>query len=263
MGYKCTFMDNEVYSAKDVNAMFANLTSEGIALVDSGNVLSDLNTAVSEVTSEGVQLFVDSCKLTKTDGVYKIGEGVCFMPDGSTITFDSDGYEISPVSGVKNYVYLKRNETMNRIDVIVSQTAGGDGTVPIAEIGEGGAITDTRKFSKAKVKLNQLGNVEQFSLQMYGLREKTIDVGRSDFSRIILNNVLQTSTSGTQTKFIVNGNNVMSISDGETLNLSFHIGVNYSNSFEIQITKSGSVLTFGSTRTVATYSYLIDFEIIT
>lgn len=266
MGYKCTFMDNEVYYAEDVNAMFANLTSEGVALRDSGNTLSNLNEAVSEVVSEGVASFPDSCKLTVTDGVYKIGEGVCFMPDGSVITFDENGYVVSPIAEVTSYVYIKRNDTMNTIDVIVSDAEGDADSVPIARIEADGTIFDTRKYSRAKVKLDQAAQIENFKGTIIGSYNGTettvIDVGRSDFTRIILNNIK--FNDGTKDYTVVPSyHNVVEIKDGEEITFSMHVMINHSTIFSVYITKNANTLKFKTLRADNGREYQVDFDILT
>ena len=262
MGYKCTFMDNDIYYAKDVNAMFANLTSAGVVLSDSGNLLSDLNEAVSEVTTEGVQNFPDSCKLTVVDGIYKIGEGVCFMPDGSAITFDKNGYEISPLADSVSYVYLKRNDTMNTIDVVVSDTAGDANSVPIAEIDASGIIYDRRKYAQAKVKMNTDAEVRNFVCTINGGDDPLVlDVERGDFSRIIVNNVKFPSGNTIITEY-PSYHNIVGIQDGVELTFYICRGANYSADVIVYVTKNGSELTFKLARYADGYPYTIDFDIL-
>ena len=166
MGYKCSFMDNEAYTAQDVNDAIGRIAGDGAAFSDAGDTLADLNTALAGIVGSGTQLC--GCGVTETDGVYKIGAGTCFMEDGSQITFDSDGYEITPEAEVKNYVYVKRNVTENTIDVIVSQTPGSGDFVPLAEIAEDGSVSDTRKFATAKVVLKSGQNIPARSFTVKG-----------------------------------------------------------------------------------------------
>ena len=189
MGYKCSFMDNESYTAQDVNDTIARIAGDGVAFSNAGNTLSDLNTAIAGIVDSGTQLC--GCGVTVTDGMYKIGAGTCFMGDGSQITFDADGYEFTPEAEVKNYVYVKRNAVENTIDVIVSQTAGSGDFVPLAEIEADGTVSDTRKFATAKVMLKSGQGIPSRSFNVQGYvppaTSKTfiVNAGYSEWKYII------------------------------------------------------------------------------
>lgn len=244
MGYKCAFMDNGVYSADDVNGIISRLTSAGVVLANSGNVLADLNTVTSEITSEGIENYPDSCKLTVADGVYKIGEGVCFMKDGSTIIFDADGYEISPIENTYCYVYLKRNAPLNTIDVVVSETPGEGDFVSIAEIDEYGIVFDRRIFSKAKVKLTTEKTLKSYVFELDEANgiSITADLGTSDFSNIILTGAHRIISGVKYGALIAIYNNMKAIADGETI--VFHLGANEGNSASLSVSfkKDGQYL---------------------
>lgn len=190
MGYICTFMDNDTYTAQDVNTAFSHLTSEGVAIFeDTGDLTADLDSAVSEVVSSGAVL--GACKVIEEDGTYKISAGTCFMADGSQITFDSNGYEITPIENTKSYVYLKREEANNTIRVVVSSSAGETGTVPLAEISALGVIADKRKFAMAKIGLSTANIVRSGSVNIYDVHPPigdilTIDMGFSGFKYLIV-----------------------------------------------------------------------------
>ncbi len=264
MGYKCTFMDNDVYYAKDVNAVFSKIVSEGVVLKDSGNVLSDLNDATAEVVSEGVQSFPDSCRLTLTDGVYKIGEGVCFMPDGSAITFDADGYEITPLKDKKSYVYIKRNDTMNTIDVVVSEEAGGDGSVPIAEIDLDGTIYDKRQYSTAKVRLCQEAEVRNFTMQIEGEPNTVfeIDVENGNFSRIIINECKIYNGDNLVYRTYPAFHNCLDIVDEEELRTPLAKNTNNPTIVTLYITKIGTKIQAKVAGTTIQYKYIVNFDVL-
>ena len=154
MAYKYLFMNNNIYTAQDVNDAISSLISGGVSNYPLGlNAVADLNSSLAEMTAQGVQYKGTSCLVTNTNGVYKISEGTCFMNDGSQIVFDGDGYEIAHTSGVKEYVYLERDVVRNKINVVVSETSGGEDTVALAEINADGSVTDRRRFAKAKIAL--------------------------------------------------------------------------------------------------------------
>ncbi len=214
MGYKCTFMDNETYTAQDVNEMFSHLTSQGVCFSDTGSTLSDLNAATSGAVTEGV-MDQSSCLVVKEDGVYKISKGVCFMSDGSAITFDEDGEEIVPISGATSYVYIERNIPENCIDIVVSQSAGGDESVPLAEIDADDVIHDKRKLAKSKVVLGVADTLRNFTQEIvfedYNTPEYTVEIGEG-FTYFILWNV-----GG---KYYPGAENLIAIADGETIKIT-------------------------------------------
>ena len=84
MAYKCLFMDNDVYTAQDVNDAISNIASGGICGYPFGNsALSDLNAAIAELANGGTDYKGTSCLLVNDGGTYKISEGTCIMNDGS------------------------------------------------------------------------------------------------------------------------------------------------------------------------------------
>jgi len=190
MGYICTFMDNDTYTAQNVNTALSHLTQSGVAIFQStGDIIADLNTAISNVTSSGV--IQGGCVVTVNSGVYKINAGTCFMEDGSQITFDSNGYVITPIANTKSYVYLKRDEVNNTIEVKVSASAGETGTVPLAEISSAGVITDKRKYATAKIALSSANIVRSGSINIDGRTRPTgeilrLDVGFSGFKYLVI-----------------------------------------------------------------------------
>ncbi len=191
MGYKCKFLDNEVYAAQDVNEMFAYLTSGGVTFSDSGAVTADLNSAVASAVSAGAAGY-EACRVVSEDGIYKVSAGVCFMYDGSAIEIDSEGEVITPIAGTASYVYIKRNISQNSIDIVVASSAGGEDSVPLAEIDVSGNISDKRIFARSKVPLGVPRSLRDFSQQImftnYATPEYTIDVG-ADFTHFILWNI--------------------------------------------------------------------------
>ncbi len=94
MGFTCRFLHNQVYSAQDVNQAFSRLTSQGVSLFsDTGNPLTDLNTAVSNLVTDGIELDYDACKVVSTGGgSYKVMPGTAIMPNGEMITVDTGVY---------------------------------------------------------------------------------------------------------------------------------------------------------------------------
>ncbi len=224
MAYKCSFLDNETYSAQDVNDIFARITSGGVVFADTGYTIGDLNTAVSETVTEGVTRDTNSCKVIKDGDTYKISKGACFMNDGSTIIFDEDGQEIEITPGIINYVYLERNIMANSIDIIVSGSAGEEDSIPLAEIDEAGEIFDRRKYSKAKVDFTMSERVRNFTANIpecTGTASETIevDLGEGAFSYVTIWDGKRTYNGSDETR-VSSGKNLVPLVEGEYVTMS-------------------------------------------
>lgn len=214
MAYKCTFMDNEEYTAQDVNEVFSRMTSAGVVFVDTGDTLSDLNAAQAEAISKGILSDATSCKVVCEDNIYKISQGSCFMYDGASITFDEDGKVIQVTEGVKNYVYLERNIAENTIDIVVSEEEGGSKSVPLAEIDEDGVIYDTRQYATSKVVLGVPNTLKNFTYEFKGAGTKTIEMG-ADFNYLIFWSGSYAPTNSSPVSYVSSYENLMELTDGE------------------------------------------------
>jgi len=153
MALKGYFLDNETYSAIDVNSAFSYLTTKGVSLFsDNGSVISDINAALAALTSGGVDIYnVESCMVYKTGEIYKVKKGVCFLHDGAFLVIDDDEYTVKITSGVLNYVYALHDPLKNICGVYVSTVSVPENAVLLAEVDSLGNVTDKRVFSQAKV----------------------------------------------------------------------------------------------------------------
>lgn len=224
MAYKCSFLDNETYVAQDVNDIFARITSGGVVFTDTGYTFGDLNGAQSEVTGSGVTRDTNSCKVVKNGDTYKISKGACFMNDGSAIIFDEEGQEIEITPNVVNYVYLMRNVVANTIDIVVSEIAGDEDSIPLAEIGEKGEIFDRRKYSRAKVDLSSGGNLKNFTANFKQCSSNisetaTVYLPDGAFSYLIIWSGEMVYGSTAQ-KREANGRNLIELKEGEEVRLN-------------------------------------------
>lgn len=149
------FTDNTTYGADDMNAAFSHLISEGVTCFDTENALTDsTQQAVASIASSGVGTGTASgCAVVCENGVYKVSEGVCFLADGTHIAVDENGEEITVTPNAVNYVYVRHDTIDNDIDIVVSATAGGAGTVPLATVAADGTVTDTRQFAYCKIRI--------------------------------------------------------------------------------------------------------------
>ncbi len=262
MAYKCSFMDNSVYTAQDVNEVFSHLTSAGVVFSDTGSTLSDLNAVVADTVSEGV-VNTDSCKVVNQDGIYKISKGACFMTDGSAITFDDEGTELAVTPGVYSYVYLKRNIPENAIDIVVSETAPEEDCVSLAEIDTSGAVYDRRVYSKAKVQVGTPNTMKNFT-QVFTPSDLgntlSTDIGTGDFSYFAIWNVRKIG-GGTEFNFGTTTKNIISISDGENSYISCgHI--NSAPETLVYVTKDGQNLNMSLTGYNRFCTYEIEFSVV-
>lgn len=191
MAYKCSFLDNQVYTAQDVSDIFARISHGGVVFTDTGYTLGDLNAAQNSAVTEGVVRDENSCKVIKENDVYKISKGACFMNDGTAIIFDDEGVEIEIVPETKNYVYLYRNTPKNSIDIVVSSNPGGENCVPLAEVDILGCIHDRRAYAKAKVDTLACGAIRNFTVYFSDTvpsesETVTVDMENSNFSYIVI-----------------------------------------------------------------------------
>ena len=251
MAYKCLFLDNDVYTAQDVNDAISNICADGVSGYPFGeSALSDLNTAIAELAGQGVSYKGTSCLLVNSGGAYKISQGSAFMYDGTQIIFDSDGYEITPQAGVKQYVYLEHDVLHNTINVAVSASAGGQNTLPIAEIAANGEITDRRRFASANIGI--MAEPKNISVTVHILKSLpayqsfSIDVGFNGWKFA--------------TGSIANGAHYFKIEDGTTINGFIARPINTHVISELSVTRNGSVLTIHNS-SASTIEFDIDIEL--
>lgn len=247
MGYKCTFMDNEVYSAQDVNDALSHIISGGVSnFAYTGNATADINASIAQILQGGVEARGDACKMVKTNGIYKISQGTCFMNDGSQITFDSNGYELSLMPDARQYIYLKRNLLGNTIDIEVSDEGWDPDCIPIAEVDGEGNVYDKRVYAKANIPLNaepkNIGATGRVQKVLWRNESYSHDIGFDGWKYIIY--------------FLRNEDlKVKPFEDGETI----HLPVNNRGGGErscLITTRNGSVLTWEN---VASSYETIDF----
>lgn len=166
--YSTFFVNNKTYGADDINKVLAHLTTQGVStFVDTGDALMDLDTAMSNLTSEGAQVYDNSgCKVVSAgNGFYKISKGCYWLASGACIIFDDEGYvfelnflDSTGTKGTTCYVYLRQGGAesggvSNDINIIVSGEAPADTDALLATISSAGAITDNRKVAVSKLQV--------------------------------------------------------------------------------------------------------------
>lgn len=235
MAYKCSFLDNMVYNAQDVNDIFARISNGGVVFTDTGYTLGDLNDTQSRAVGEGVTRDENSCRVVFEDGVYKISKGVCFMNDGTAIIFDASGQEIEIIPEVTNYVYLYRNAVGNSIDIVVSEYKGDENSIPLAEIDKKGIIHDRRKYARAKVDASICGNIKNFTVNLTECKVSTsetvtVDMGSGDFYYLIMWDGESVYGSSTEVR-VADNKNLIELVEGEEVALSIGKRAGYHNEY--------------------------------
>lgn len=200
MGFTCSFLHNQTYTADDVNKAFARLTTQGVSLFrDTGNALTDLDTAASNLIENGVELFnSDACKVVQIAAEqYKVMPGTAFMPNGEAIVVDEEGHTFAAELGTAWNVVMF---VAGNAGYIQAQEDGApaDG-ITIATIAMDGTITDARTFAKTKVAPATANIVQEISVAIgnvvsSGPTSHTVEIGSAMFNRIVF---LQRKTSST------------------------------------------------------------------
>lgn len=164
--YTAFFANNKTYGADDINKVLAHLTTQGVSLFeDTGAPLMDLDTALANMVSTGVQVYdCSSCKVTALgNNKFKILKGCCWMPSGACVIFDDAGYTFesnfaTSAGGTSTtcYVYLKQggdefDGASNDVYVVASGDAPTESDVLLATISSAGAVTDKRVVAVSKV----------------------------------------------------------------------------------------------------------------
>lgn len=261
MGYKCSFMDNELYTAQDVNERFSCFLSEGVALGESGNTLRDLNDLTKNLASGGVMK--DSCKVVCENGVYKISQGSCFMQDGSAITFDQEGYLLDVTPYVHQYVYLMRNEPHNTIDIVCSQEEPPASAIRLAEITDGGSIYDKRQYAKLNMNSTQEGTMKTFYNEFYyseDFQPIENDAGTGNLSYIIIWYGYYGLGEGS-TDVDCSGRCIRVVNDDAPMEFNI-VDIMGNTRFRFNVTKSGNILKTSIVPTSRTKDYAICFGVI-
>ena len=158
MAYNFSFADNGLYGAEDLNKITSRLVTEGVQdTFENGTPynLSAFNESGALLYTEGVvPESVLTLKVVSGNGenTILINPGTAFFKDGSVIEIEEGGHELSFVSGVKNYVYLKNNlVSENASYPVCSESIPTGDFVLLAEIEENGEILDKRTYAKGKL----------------------------------------------------------------------------------------------------------------
>lgn len=239
---KSYFMDNAEYSAQDVNHVFSQLMSAGaVIFTDTGDALSDFNSANANVTTEGVTLNENSCKIEKTESGYKICPGACFMPDGSMIEVTEEEEIEVPEGG--GYVYFERDSAKNIISLKTGNSAENENSVILAFVESNGSVTDKRTFAQSRLSAqgNNISVTANFSGTVTRNKEVCLEVGFAGFKYLVYHH-----TSGDILIDLTREKTYVSLS-------------NHSSVGNAYVRKSGSKLYFGTENGSDTFD--LNFEL--
>ena len=211
-----SFMDDCAYGADEVNQVFSKLTTEGVSLfnyTDQSNPLVALNDAVKGFITPGVEMYnADACKVTydEENDKFTIGVGNAFMCDGSSITIDSEAYDITQevlkqrkLSDGDIWVCFYRNIPNNSIDIVVSAddtSSNSEYAVPLAKISVDNSVVDKRSFACTKIAPCSANIIQEVTINLgtltykdtgYQLRRLIIENVFPGASKVFLNGVVR------------------------------------------------------------------------
>lgn len=169
MGYKCSFIDNEVYGADDVSEAFSNILSGGVVVeCDSENVIGTLNSLTGEIITEGTRSYTD-LQVSVADGMAKIGEGTGFFESGVSVTVDADGVILDTKGRASGYVSILYDPDLNCVLPQITD-AVPEGDVLLLARFDGDEVTDLRSYARSKLSINSANTYHDFSISIKWFR---------------------------------------------------------------------------------------------
>lgn len=163
MPYQSSFIDNERYSAEDLNNIFRRVSSKNAGadvFSASGGPYhaKDLNALTARVVTAGVIAdSKDTLGVTAGKGKALVNPGAAVFKDGTVAEVAPGGHELPFTAGVKQYVYfinepVETNSETKRCRLVLTAEPPPENSdfVLLAEIGPDGAVTDRRTFAKRK-----------------------------------------------------------------------------------------------------------------
>ncbi len=188
MGYKYSFVDNEIYGTDDINAVISRLTTKGVAVCPEGrSVVDAMNQVVSELAEPGVEFDTGSLKVSADGDNIKIARGTAFFDDGVCFMVDDEGITLPMQKGT--YVYLYRDGNRNSCYPCQEEELPQSGYVLLAQISGDGVVSDKREFAVSKLAPNSPATPKKYSVPECVWSSSTphdrvlatVDAGYSDF----------------------------------------------------------------------------------
>ena len=159
MGYKCLFVDNEEYSASDVNDVLKSFVTGGIEdpFTDGEayhiGKLNDITVALSDAGIVPDDNTSCKCSINTEEKRVFIFCGTLFFNNGARIVINTEGVTLNYTAGETNYVYAIFSQSENNGSLICTTElpAEGDDYVMLAEISAEEILTDKRKYARGKL----------------------------------------------------------------------------------------------------------------
>ncbi len=167
MGYKCSFIDNEVYGADDVSEAFSKIISGGVVVeCDSENVIGSLNSLTGEIITAGTRSYED-LTVTMADGVIKINKGTGFFESGVSVTVDDEGVLLDKGDMTEGYVSFLYDADFNRVlpQLTLSEPRGD---VLVLASFDTNTVSDRRSYAHSKLSINSANVYHDFTINMSG-----------------------------------------------------------------------------------------------
>lgn len=157
MAYKALFLDNEQYSAADLNDCLKSFVTSGIAdPFEDGCAyhVTKMNEITSALATDGAVYEDDNtcrCSINTNDKTLHIAPGTIFFSDGSRIVIDEEGVALSYTEKKTNYVFAKSVPAENFAQILCQTEPPSGEYVNIAEISNEETLYDKRTFSRGKL----------------------------------------------------------------------------------------------------------------
>lgn len=159
MGYKCLFVDNEEYSASDVNEVLKTFVTGGIEdTFTDGEAyhigkLNDITVALSDAGIVPEDNTSCKCSIDTEEKSVFILRGTLFFYNGARMIIDTEGITLNYVAGETNYVYaiFSRSENKGYPVCTTECPAESDDYVMLAEISAEEILTDKRKYARGRL----------------------------------------------------------------------------------------------------------------
>lgn len=177
MGFKCNFLDNEIYGADDVSEAFSRIMSSGVmAYQDNGTVAEALNEMTGELINSGVTNY-SGMQISVSDNEIYIAPGTAFFNSGVSVVVDENGEMLERADLTEGYVYFLYEPELNLVAPKFSDSLPDKDIVPLAFISADGKVTDIRRYAMSKVALNSKNNYFEYqvSLDWFGEAGSTDD----------------------------------------------------------------------------------------
>ena len=245
-----TFEDNQAVTLADLNGIaidlgataFSAFSEEKFGVDKLNEITKALVTSGILRTEEADGSLILGCSLAYESGSLTIGKGTVVFESGAKIYIEETALTVEKGS----FVYAYNDIPTGRASLIASDTEPTDGDfVMLCEISSTGGLYDRRRAAQAKATMPVGGYARSFvyTLDIANGQTMTVDLGTSDFSKIILNEVYRTISGVRYGPVTVAYHNVKEIADGETVEFKFGTSESSHTSWlSVSFTKDGQNL---------------------